>query len=261
LAGIRAILFDWGGTLCSVAGEERAWGRCVEAVLRAGRAAGLPLGDQQVGALAAVHQRVREAAEKDPVHREINFAAALRSWVVAQGIAAPPEDVVQAMCAAYFDEWVGCLAVIGEADRALGELKHRGYRLGMVSNVVVPPKWCRRELERLGLWDLFDAPTFSSEVGVRKPHPRIYHDALQKLDVAEGASGEAESVGRITIGQVLFVGDSPRCDVQTPQEMGMRAVLVNDSGGRWAAAEYEGVHPDLTVRRVDELPAHLPGIV
>ena len=242
-------------------GEESAWGRCVEAVLKTGRAAGLPLGGLQVDALAAVHQRVREEAENDPAHREINFGAALRSWVVAQGIDAPPEDVVQEMCAAYFDEWVGCLAVIGEADRTLGELKRRGYRLGVVSNVVVPPQWCRRELERLGLWELFDACTLSSEVGVRKPHPRIYHDALQKLDVADASGGGAGSGGRIATGQVLFVGDSPRCDVQAPQEMGMRAVLVHDCGGRWAAAEYEGVRPDLTVRRVDELPAYLPGVV
>jgi len=94
----------------------------------------------------------------------------------------------------------------------------------------------KQQLAALGLADFFDAVSFSSEVGVRKPHPAIYADALRKL----GADPS----------RTLFVGDRVREDVQGPQAQGMRAVLTRE----WRQEDDPGV-ADFVIQRLGELPA------
>jgi len=53
---------------------------------------------------------------------------------------------------------------------------------------------------------------FSSELGVRKPHPAIYLHVLELLGVAPDAA--------------LFVGDRLREDVAGPAALGMRTCLA-----------------------------------
>jgi putative hydrolase of the HAD superfamily len=84
--------------------------------------------------------------------------------------------------------------------------------------------------------------TFSSEVGVRKPHREIYADALKKL----GADPS----------RTLFVGDRVREDVQGPQALGMRAVLTRE----WRQEDDPGV-ADFIIHRMGELPAIVGGLL
>jgi len=78
--------------------------------------------------------------------------------------------------------------------------------------------------------------TFSSEVGVRKPHPEIFTDALRKVGIEPG--------------RALFVGDRVREDIQGPQRLGMRAVLTRE----WRQEDDPGV-ADSVIQRLGELPA------
>src|SRR5260370_36717997 len=94
----------------------------------------------------------------------------------------------------------------------------------------------RQQLSALGLADYFEAVTFSSEVGVRKPHPEIYADALKKL----GADPS----------RTLFVGDRVLEDVQGPKSLGMRAVLTRE----WRQEDDPGT-ADFVIQRLGELPA------
>ena len=60
-------------------------------------------------------------------------------------------------------------------------LLHQDYKTGIISNAM---NGTRSLIE--GPWamgDIFDAILLSGEVGVMKPDPRIYHLALQRLDV------------------------------------------------------------------------------
>jgi putative hydrolase of the HAD superfamily len=67
---------------------------------------------------------------------------------------------------------------------------------------------------------------FSSEIGVRKPRPEIFHAALQRLGVA------AEDA--------LFVGDRLGADVRGARAVGMRTVQA-----MWFRAEEDDdVEPD-----------------
>ena len=100
---------------------------------------------------------------------------------------------------------------LGRHTHALLEaLRARGLRLGLVSNAFDPRRILDRDLERMGLAGRLDVCVFSSEVGVRKPHPEIFRRALDQL-VWRG-------------GRALFVGDRLYEDVRGAGEAGMTTV-------------------------------------
>jgi putative hydrolase of the HAD superfamily len=61
-----------------------------------------------------------------------------------------------------------------------------------------------------------DALVVSSEVGWRKPHPRFYLTACERL--------------RLAPAEVLCLGDDPENDLQGPRRVGMPAVLIDRDG-------------------------------
>jgi putative hydrolase of the HAD superfamily len=134
--------------------------------------------------------------------------------------------------------------------QALTELRGRGFRLGLVSNVWIPPGFCRLELQREGFGELLDFAVFSSEVGFRKPSPVIYEAGLR----AAFPAGRPRNLSG-----VLFVGDSPSCDVIAPARLGMKTVLVECVPGIWPEMDHAAARPDLRVKAVAELPAALGG--
>ena len=79
----------------------------------------------------------------------------------------------------------------------------------------------------MGLAERLDAAVFSSEVGVRKPHPSIFEAALAQLEV------DPEDA--------VFVGDRRYEDVRGAKELGMTTVQA-----LWfrADADERGVDPD-----------------
>jgi HAD superfamily hydrolase (TIGR01662 family) len=97
---------------------------------------------------------------------------------------------------------------------ALRQIRERGYRVGIVSNATPTGSVMRHDLEVLGLAELIDAATYSSEVGYRKPHPRIYLSTVEALGVAPETC--------------IFVGDRVKEDVVGAQAIGMRAVLTHE---------------------------------
>ncbi len=100
-----------------------------------------------------------------------------------------------------------------EAADVLIALRARGLRLVVCSNW----DWDLREaVEESGLTTHFDALISSAWVGARKPHPRIYADALATAGVEAGAA--------------LFVGDTWGPDVDGPLAAGIRSVYLRREG-------------------------------
>lgn len=121
----------------------------------------------------------------------------------------------------------------------LAALRARGLRLGLVSNALTPGPLMRRTLAALGLADYFDAVVFSSEIGVRKPAPRIYQAVLAALGVAPA--------------EAAFVGDRVREDVEGPRALGMRAILSHEYRQEAPGA----VAPHAVIAAFADLPARL----
>ena len=114
-----------------------------------------------------------------------------------------------------------------ESVRVLEELRERGFRLYVVSNWDVQ---LEDVLEGLGWAHYFDGIVASAVVGVEKPEPGIFEEALR----ISGTSRE----------QVVHVGNDPVSDVGGAAAFGIDAVFVNRSSEE--ASEAVAAMPDLS---------------
>ena len=122
-------------------------------------------------------------------------------------------------------------------------LKERGYRLGLVSNTPwgTPEYLWSKQLDRFGLTECFEVRAFSSDIGFRKPDPRIFQAALGRLGVRPE--------------RAVFVGDDPAADIAGAARLAMRTVLLLRPGHRPLPGD---ARPDLCVTTLRQLLTHLP---
>lgn len=106
-----------------------------------------------------------------------------------------------------------------ETVEVLEELRRRGYEMSILSN---NSSLMIDQLTHLELGRFFPVVSYSEEVGVEKPHPRIFHAVLARL-----GRNPAETV---------YVGDSYRADVVGATAAGIVPVLV-DRDGRHGATD------------------------
>ena len=102
-------------------------------------------------------------------------------------------------------------------------LRAEGYRVGLITNNVREGSASWRAM--LPVDELFEVVVDSSEVGMRKPNPAIFHHALELL-------------GGVPPAEAVFLDDAPG-NVAGAQRAGLRAILVED--------------PDDAVRELDAL--------
>ncbi|NMA54313.1 MAG: HAD family hydrolase [Firmicutes bacterium] len=104
--------------------------------------------------------------------------------------------------------------------RVLAQLQET-LDLALICNTgKTPGSVARIILERLGLKKYFTHLIFSDEVGVAKPHPKIFEQTLAALAVRPE--------------QTVHIGDDPRTDVRGARNIGMHTAWLahgRDSGG------------------------------
>lgn len=247
IRSIRCVVFDWGGTLCRSDRERDAILKGIQAVAEelnidpAARAA-------VAASLGKSLQQAYGRCDADPEHRELDVAAIMAGWGEQMGLSSKRHWNLARMVETLWRYWQGCLEPLGRPAPVLEELRRRGYRLSLLSNVAAPPAVCRAELRRLGLLDYFGSCTFSSELGLRKPHRAIFEKALACL--ADGA--------HLDPSHVVYVGDSPRWDVGGARAAGLRTVLFRSQVVTWPDEDYQAHRPDAVIDRLDELLILLP---
>jgi putative hydrolase of the HAD superfamily len=92
-------------------------------------------------------------------------------------------------------------------------VQDKGYAIGLVSDVAwgLPSEYPQRDMGFFNITEYFDDMVFSTDVGLRKPHPKMFKIALSNL----GAEADRS----------IFVGNSLQCDVKGALGVGMTAVL------------------------------------
>jgi putative hydrolase of the HAD superfamily len=200
---LDAVLFDWGDTLMQFAYDPEL----VEAGHRAGLEAigrdGLP----EVTTLTAHFREHYEPLFWVPgTVEEIEYPGLVRQLLGEFGVSVDDEELGRFLEAEH-RAWDPARRLAAHTHALLETLRDRGLKLGLVSNAFDPGWLLHRDLEQMGLARRLDFSVFSSEVGVRKPHPAIFERALGALEV------EPE--------RTLFVGDRLYEDVRGAGELGM----------------------------------------
>ena len=107
---------------------------------------------------------------------------------------------------------LGEMTVHAQVVDRVRSLRDEGYRLGLITNNVREGSATWRALVPVD--ELFDVVIDSSEVGMRKPNPAIFHHALELLGGVEPSAA-------------VFLDDTPG-NVEGARRAGLASILVED---------------------------------
>ena len=125
-----------------------------------------------------------------------------------------------------------------EAVSVLSNLKKK-YKLALVSNCAMG---LSDVVRALGLSDFFRCIVLSYEIGVRKPHRRIYLEALNTLELEPQ--------------QCIFVADEIS-DLEGAREVGLKTLLVRQGEYTTHNAEDPSFKPDYQCNHISEITMFL----
>jgi len=203
---LEAVLFDWGDTLMEFAYSPEL----VAAGHRAGLAA---IGRGGLPEVDALTEHFRERYEPlfwvPGTIEEIEYPELVRR-LLADFDVTIDDDELERYLVAEHEAWDPARLLGAHTHALLESLRGLGLKLGLVSNAFDPGWLLHRDLEQMGLAQRLDFSVFSSEVGMRKPHPAIFERALGVLEV------EPENA--------LFVGDRLYEDIRGAGELGLTTV-------------------------------------
>ncbi len=235
---VRGILFDFGHTLVDFQRTQEALHSAYEEIRARIEAVAymevpefLDLVERVAG---GVDRLVAESYEQRRME-EVDQAELFRQSLSGIGFDLP-DDVIEHIVALDHSAYSNSITVEPEVLAALDELRRARYRMGLVSNISLRPDLMRADLERMGLAKYLDAMVFSSEVGLRKPDPRIFQEALDRLGIEPQ--------------ETVFVGDRLYDDVSGAQAVGMRAVLTR----QFRQEDDPDYAPDAVISHLSELP-------
>jgi len=191
-----AVLFDWNDTLVRFTWDDE--------LLEAGHRAGLEelgRGDEADAFTARFRDDVLSRMTPADDYGEL-----------LRGLLGPlTDEQVDRFVDAEHEAWRPAHALLGTAHALLDALRERGLKTAVVANAWPEPgRVLRRDLADFGLAERLDAAVFSTDLGVRKPDPRIFLHALETLGVDPL--------------DALHVGDRLVEDVQGAAEVGMTTV-------------------------------------
>ncbi len=232
-----AVVFDLYGTLIDIQTDERRgslWARLARYLRYQGLAAEPAL--LREAFFAAMRQ---SQAASPHAHPEIDIPAILGKQMRELGYAGGDEFVVR-VAQLFRSLSVRRFGLFPDTLSCLAALRGRAV-LGLVSDA--QRAFLEPELAMLGLAPHFGALVVSSDYGFRKPDPRLFASALERLGVASD--------------RAVYVGDNPLRDVGGARMAGMAAVLLRRPGA--TISERGEQAPDLTIGSLEELLRWLAG--
>lgn len=208
---VRAVFFDFVGTLITKAGENVTHQNIVREVLR--RAGG---GDLDYLKIWAEYEEessklFKELAGKPYVKIRDVDTAAMKKVADRYGFTVPEDfwGISIEMHAKYGE-------LFPDAVDTIKAIKDLGLHVGIITDS--DNDYIEAHLKALGIYDLFDSITTSEDAGFYKPHPRPFQLALERAGVR--------------LGEALYVGDNPAKDCVGAKNVGMVSVLLDPDASK-----------------------------
>jgi putative hydrolase of the HAD superfamily len=235
---IQVVIFDLGGTLLY---DKDAWPpffkHADEALFQALQNAGLKIEPAKFfrgyrGLLDLYYDRRGELIEK-----EETTTALLRELLEEQSTANINNELIatalRSMYAVTQSNWYP----EDDAIPTLETLKRRGFLLGLISNAADDEN-TQTLIDKGGFRPYFEFILSSAAFGKRKPHPAIFHAALEHF--------------RVKANQAVMVGDLLETDILGAHQTGMKSIWITRRAKNKDTAIK--VEPDAVVSTLREIP-------
>jgi putative hydrolase of the HAD superfamily len=221
VAGIEMVFLDIGGVLYDDRVYARAWRQAL-------RTAGASFSDAEFDAEYAACR----ASQDGSFRRRL-----------ADRFLGPEADVdeLAKVAARHWD--YPPTAVQPDAAPALQRLRDDGYRLGLIAN---QPSDVRNALRRDGLGAFFDTWAISDDLGLHKPDPALFVEALR--------------VAKVPAGTAAMVGDRLDYDIRPARAAGMHTVWLLRGEAPDEPTGDQLAEPDAAIHELAELPATLEAL-
>jgi putative hydrolase of the HAD superfamily len=208
LPPIKAVMFDFIGTLVNVKGYslEKSKMKLYRAIVDAGFKIAR---EDFLEAYSQSHEKYRVIRYQKLV--EVTNAIWISDALNSLGFKTSPEDTrIKTAVNIFFEDYLNSFRLRKCAKQTLETLVG-DYKLGLVSNFTYAPV-IYAGLRRVGISRFFDAILVSDAVGWRKPHAKIFEEALKRLGVLAK--------------EAVYVGDSPEEDIKGAKQLGIKTVFV-----------------------------------
>jgi HAD superfamily hydrolase (TIGR01662 family) len=241
---LAVVLFDLGNTLLYFDG---VWDQMIaemdRALLHSLQGSGLVLSEQNF--LRQVETRFAEFdAQKSGEFLEFTTTFILRSLLADLGYSEVPEAVLQQAIRAMYAVSQAHWKLEADALPTLQLLREQGYRMGIISNAG-DDQDVQTLIDKAGLRSYFEVILTSAALGIRKPNPRLFHQALQHW----GASPES----------AVMIGDTLGADILGAHNAGLSSVWIT----RRASLDQphqDTIIPNARVAALSELPKLLANL-
>jgi len=238
---IRAILFDFGGTLMH---GRRDWvpimAKADDELTNHLRTEGIEVNLNTFS--TEFRRRLDEyfkQREKDLL--ETTYTFVLRELLKEKGYDDVPSDVLRRSLDALFSVTQDNWALEEDAIPTIQELREKGYSLGIVSNAGDDAD-VQKLAQNFGITQYFDFILTSAACSYRKPHPRIFELALSNWYCPPN--------------EAVMIGDNLDADIRGAQNAGIYGVWISRRADPITADQAQ-IQPDATLSSLSELPSAL----
>jgi putative hydrolase of the HAD superfamily len=234
VAEIRAVIFDWGGTLTPwrTVDYEAEW----RSVAGTGD---LPDDLDADAATRALHAAATQVWARS---RDDHRSATIEEICTLAGI-----ELTAQRIAAYRAFWEPSTWTDAEARPVLERLRADGLAVGLLSNTVWPAAWHDEILDRDGVLHLLDGRVYTSHLEWTKPHEAAFAAARAAIGIDDPAA-------------CVYVGDRLFDDIWGAQNAGMRTVWVPHSQIPVDQVGHSEGKPDAVVQSLRDIPGVIADI-
>lgn len=240
---IKAIIFDFIGTLTNVKNYslENSKMKLYKALVDAGFNIDA---ESFLEAYTQAHEKYRVIRYEKLV--EVTNAVWISEALNNLGFNANPEDArIKTAVNIFFEDYLNSLKLRPCAKKLL-EKASIDYKLGMISNFTYAPV-IYAGLRKLGINRFFNTVLVSEDMGWRKPHIKIFQEALKRL--------------KVTAEEAVYVGDSPEEDIKGAKAAGMKTIFVPSQFHSHENLKKNQQKPDLITKNICTLYRIFPKIL
>lgn len=238
----EAILFDLGDTLIYFDGDwPTVFEQARQAMLASLQKSGLRVGQEFLDDFYAHMQAYYRERDTEFIEYTTHYVlcSTLKEW----GFGDTPDEVLTQALNDFHSVTQAHWIPESDAIPTLKALKEMGYRLALISNAA-DDRNTQVLVDKAGVRSYFETVLSSAAEGIRKPNPRIFQRALERM----GGAPE----------RAAMVGDTLGADILGAKNAGIFSIWItrraNTSANR---AHADTITPDARISALSELPALL----